>query len=278
MDYNEDSRISVEERRRRRIERRKKELQIARIKFFAACAVIILALILIVVGCTKGCTRKEPTETTVSTSEVDTTEELTEPKPTFTYKASDWKLILVDADHPLSEDYDVQLTTLKSKAKVNSQLMDDLQKMMDDCRAAGHDPLVISAYVSYDDQQKLFDTRVSELMAIGYLKDRAETEALKTVAKAGTSEYQTGLALDIVSESSKEKDAEALADNATLQWLRENAWKYGFVERYTEDQAARMNTAYEPWHYRYVGKNAAKDMFEQDLCLEELVLLLEEAE
>lgn len=277
VDNYNGSQISVEERRRQRIERRKKEQQEARIKFFIACGVVILAFILLIVGCTKGCANKEPAETTVPTSELDTTEQ-TEPKPVFTYKASDWKLILVNTDNPLSEDYDVKLTTLKSKAKVNSQIMDDLQDMMDDCRAAGNDPLVISGYASYADQQKLFDKRVSELMAIGYMKDRAETEAIKTVAKPGTTEYQTGLALDIVSESSKDKDAEALAGNKTLQWLRENSWKYGFVERYTAEQAERMNVTYEPWHYRYVGKDAAKDMYEQDLCLEELLVLLEEPE
>lgn len=277
MDYNENTQISVEERRRRRIEQRKKELKAARIKFGIACAVVLLALILIIVGCTKGCTKNEVPETTVSTTEEVTTE-ATDPAPVFTYKASDWKLILVDAEHPIAEDYNVQLTTLKSKAKVNSQLMDDLQDMMDDCRAAGHDPIVISAYVSYADQEKNFDKRVSELMAIGYLKDRAETEALKTVSRPGTSEYQTGLALDIVSESCKEKDAEALAGNETLQWLYENSWKYGFVLRYTADQAARIGVTYEPWHFRYVGKDAAKDMFEQDYCLEELLVLLEEPE
>ncbi len=277
MDYNNETQISVEERRKRRIERRKKELQQARIKFFIACAVVILALILIIVGCSKGCSSNNVPETTEVTTEPEPTVP-TEPKPVFTYKASDWKLILVNEENPISEDYDVKLTTLKSKAKVNSQLMDDLQDMMDDCRAAGHDPLVISAYISYADQQKAFDTRVSELMSIGYLKDRAETEAVKTVAKPGTSEYQTGLAVDIVSESCKDKDAEALAGNETLQWLRENSWKYGFVERYTEAQAERMNVTYEPWHYRYVGKDAAKDMFEQDLCLEELHVLLEEPE
>lgn len=277
MDYNENYQLSVEERRRARIERRKKEQQQARIKFLIACAVIILAFILLIVGCTKGCSKKSKTQPTVVTTEAVTTEQ-TEPAPVFTYKASDWKLILVDADHPISEDYDVQLTTLKSKAKVNSQCMDDLQDMMDDCRAAGFDPLVISAYVSYADQERLFDKRVSELMSIGYLEDRAETEALKTVAKPGTSEYQTGLALDIVSETCKDKDAEALVGNETLQWLHENSWKYGFVLRYTEDQAARMKTTYEPWHFRYVGKNAAKDMFEQDLCLEELLILLDEPE
>ncbi len=277
VDYNNDSQISVEERRRRRIERRKKEQQQARIKFLIACAVVVLALILIIVGCSKGCARNNVPETTEVTTEPATTVP-TEPKPVFTYKASDWKLILVNEENPISEDYDVKLTTLKSKAKVSSQLMDDLQDMMDDCRAAGYDPLVISAYVSYSDQKKAYDTKVSSLMGIGYRKDSAETEALKTVAKPGTSEYQTGLALDIVPESSKEKDAEALAGNETMQWLRENSWKYGFVERYTEAQAERMNVTYEPWHYRYVGKDAAKDMYEQDLCLEELLVLLEEPE
>ena len=277
MDNQEEIVLSAQERKRQRILRRKKELRIARIKFGIACGVILLAIILIIVGCTKGCKRDVPPEMTTTENTASTTTEATEPPaPTFAYRASDWKLILVNADHPLAEDYTVDLSSLRSGAKVNSQCMDSLQEMFDACRAAGLKPLVISAYQSGDDQQKQYDTRVSELMSMGFTKELAEKEAVKTVAAPGCSEYQTGLLLDIVSETVKDKDTEKLADCAELAWMRENSWKYGFVERYTGAQAARMGVTYQPWQYRFVGKNAAQDMYEQDYCLEELVALLEE--
>lgn len=274
MDEHEEYQLPAAERKRQRILRRKKELRIARIKFGVACAAILLAIILIIVGCTKGCNRETIVDTTATTTTAETIQ--TEPPtPTFSYKASDWKLILVDEEHPISDDYSVDLSTLRSGAKVNSQCMDNLQEMFDDCRAAGLNPLVISAYLSADDQQRAFDTRVSELMSTGFTKELAEKEATKSVQMPGYSEYQTGLALDIVSESIKSRDNDDLYDCEELKWMRENSWKYGFVERYTEEQAKRMGKAYQSWHYRFVGKTAAQDMYEMDLCLEELLTLLE---
>lgn len=274
MDEYEQAAMTPAERKQRRIERRKKEQRIARIKFGIVCGVILLAIILIIVGCTKGCKNDEPKETTVPSTEAQTVP--TEPPaPTFAYKASDWKLIVVNEENPLPEDYSLDTTTLRSGAKVNSQCMDNLQDMMDDCREAGFKPLVMSGYQSATDLQKAYDTRVSELMSTGFTQELAEKEAVKTVDKPGPSEYQTGLLLDIVSEDQKTKDAEELSDNEVLAWLRDNAWKYGFVERYTEAQAARMGKTYKPWQFRYVGKDAAKDMFENDYCLEELIELLE---
>lgn len=267
---------SAEERKRQRIERRKRELRIARIKFGTACAIILLAIILIVVGCTKGCKNDTPVETTAATvSSAETTVATEPPAPTFTYRASDWMLILVDEEHPLDESFSVELSSLRSGAKVNSQCMDNLQEMFDDCREAGLDPKVLSAYISATDQEKQFETKVSELMSIGYTQELAEKEAQKKVSSPNCSEYQTGLALDIVNADIKTVVGTDFSDCKELQWLRENSWKYGFVERYTEAQAARMGKDYEPWHYRFVGKDAAKDMYENDYCLEELVAFLE---
>ena len=274
MDEYEETALTPAERKQRRIERRKRELRIARIKFGVVCGVILLAIILIIVGCTKGCKNNEPAETTVPSTEAPTVQ--TEPPaPTFAYKASDWKLIFVNEDNPLPEDYSLETTTLRSGANVNSQCMENLQEMIDDCREAGLKPLVLSAYLSETDLQKAYDTRVSELMSTGFTQELAEKEAVKTVDKPGCSEYQTGLLLDILSEDQKTKDADELSDNEVLAWLRDNAWKYGFVERYTEAQAARMGKTYQPWKYRYVGKDAAKDMYENDYCLEELLALLD---
>ena len=81
----------------------------------------------------------------------------------------------------------------------------------------------------------------------------------------GTSEHQLGISVDI--------NAETLvsSDEAVYAWLAENSYKYGFINRYPADKTEITGTIYEPWHYRYVGKQAAMEIYSQNLCLEEYV-------
>ena len=90
------------------------------------------------------------------------------------------------------------------------------------------------------------------------------------MAKPGTSEHQVGLALDIVSSEYQELD-EAQMETEDQKWLMENSWKYGFILRYPMDKSEITGIIFEPWHYRYVGKKAAKEITEQNLTLEEYV-------
>ena len=85
---------------------------------------------------------------------------------------------------------------------------------------------------------------------------QAEKETAKTVAEAGCSEHHLGLAVDI-------------ADKDAQQWLQEHSWEYGFILRYPGDKTVETGLAYDPGHYRYVGREAAKEMWESGLCLEE---------
>lgn len=93
-------------------------------------------------------------------------------------------------------------------------------------------------------------------------------EAARWVAPPGTSEHQTGLALDIVSADYQLLD-EKQAETPEQQWLMEHCWEYGFVLRYPTDKSAVTGIGYEPWHYRYVGKEAAREMVRRGVCLEE---------
>ena len=88
------------------------------------------------------------------------------------------------------------------------------------------------------------------------------------VAPPGTSEHETGLALDITAQSYPvlEQDQE---DTPEQQWLMENAWRFGFILRYPQGKTEITGICYEPWHYRYVGREAAKEIQEKGLCLEE---------
>ena len=95
-----------------------------------------------------------------------------------------------------------------------------------------------------------------------------EAEAARWVAQPGTSEHQTGLALDIVAAGYQILDEEQ-EDTAEQKWLMENSWKYGFILRYPSEKSDITGIGYEPWHYRYVGKAAAADIYRTGVCLEE---------
>ena len=111
-------------------------------------------------------------------------------------------------------------------------------------------------------------TVIPEWESTGVPEDRVEAEAARWVAKPGTSEHQTGLALDIVAAGYQILDEEQ-EDTAEQKWLMENSWKYGFILRYPSEKSDITGIGYEPWHYRYVGKAAAADIYRTGVCLEE---------
>ena len=89
--------------------------------------------------------------------------------------------------------------------------------------------------------------------------------ASEWVAAPGTSEHQLGIAVDINADKTKSTNDEVYA------WLAEHAWEYGFILRYPKNKESITGTGYEPWHYRYVGKEAAKKIQQEGCCLEEYV-------
>lgn len=182
--------------------------------------------------------------------------------------ADDWQFILVNPWNALPDDYEITFTELVNGHSVDERCYPELQQMMDDCRAEGLQPIICSSYRSQETQQRLFDNKVQRLIAQGYSAQDAPTEAAKVVALPGTSEHQLGLALDIVDVNNQNLD-DSQAQTAVQIWLMENSWRYGFILRYPSDKTNITGIAYEPWHYRYVGKDAAKDIYEQGICLEE---------
>lgn len=179
-----------------------------------------------------------------------------------------WKLILVNPWNKITEGYEVALTQLKDGEAVDERCYPDLQNMMDDCRAAGLEPIICSSYRSQEKQEKLYNNKVERLMNQGYSLEEARIEAGKSVAVPGTSEHQLGLAVDIVDKAYQNLD-ENQEKTAVQRWLMENSWKYGFILRYPNEKSNITGIIYEPWHYRYVGKEAAKEIYDQGICLEE---------
>ena len=191
--------------------------------------------------------------------------------PSAAPQAEDWRLLLVSAVHPLSGDFSVEVEAVEGSCSVDSRVADDLREMLADMRAEGLSPVVCSSYRTRAYQKTLFDRKVQQYLEAGYDTQRAAAEAAMWVAPPDTSEHQTGLAVDIVAASYQILD-EKQAETAEQQWLMAHCFEYGFILRYPPDKSALTGIQSEPWHYRYVGREAAADIAAQGLCLEEYLV------
>ena len=187
-------------------------------------------------------------------------------------KGDDWALILVNWEQALPDDFTIpDLTQLRNGHAVDSRAYPELQAMMDDARAAGLQPLICSSYRTMATQERLFEQEVQSWLAKGYAQKEAVDTAAMWVARPGTSEHQTGLAVDIVDMSYQLLD-EQQESTPVQKWLMANCAEYGFILRYPTDKSAITGIGYEPWHYRYVGVEAAREIMGRGLCLEEYLL------
>lgn len=177
--------------------------------------------------------------------------------------SGEWNLILVNKNHKIPYNYSPELIELSNGEKVDARIYPDLQKMFDDARAAGLQLFVRDGYRTGDEQKAIMNDKIAAYEAEGYSKKEAKALAKTYVAEPGTSEHELGLSVDINAESS------GASQDAVYEWLDENAYKYGFIKRYPADKTDITGIDNEPWHYRYVGYEAAKEMKEQNLCLEE---------
>lgn len=185
---------------------------------------------------------------------------------------SQWYLKLVNAENPMTQEDVPELeveTVDENQYQVDARIVADLQDMFDAARAAGRNPVICSAFRSWNYQVSLYENKIDRVMQEEGLNEaQAQEKAGTVVAKPGTSEHQMGLALDIVSSEYMNLD-EGQMETEDQQWLIENSWKYGFILRYPLDKSDITGIIFEPWHYRYVGKKAAKEITEQGLTLEE---------
>lgn len=235
------------------------------------CIIFAVAVICIIVGILigKGIGKNESeasAQTVNASVTVSDTTETTVPR----VDKDEWNLILVNKWNPIPDGYEVKLTKLKNGLSVDERCYPDLQKMMDDCRADGLEPVICSAYRTQEKQESLFERQIGKWKDKGYSDEEAKIKAGELVAVPGTSEHQLGLALDIVDNDYQLLDEEQ-EHTAVQQWLMNNSWKYGFILRYPTDKREITGITYEPWHYRYVGVDNAKAVYESGLCLEEFL-------
>lgn len=164
--------------------------------------------------------------------------------------------ILVGKDAPVPEDWKAYPIEVEDGWMVDARCYNQFVQMLADCRAAGNETGINSAYRSLQEQQEIWDNRVALYMSEGATEEEATARVAAEVARPGYSEHQLGLAVDI-------------DGFAAHSWMAKNSWKYGFVIRYPEDKQEITGSVYEPWHVRFVGYALAKELYESGLCLEE---------
>jgi len=186
---------------------------------------------------------------------------------------TDWNMMLVNRWNMVPADYEPELAEIEQGYQVDARIAEALEDMLADARAEGLSPRICSAYRSNYKQVRLYNNKVREYLNKGYSTAEAEEEAGKWVAVPGTSEHETGLAVDIVASDYQLLD-EGQERTAEQQWLMENSWKYGFILRYPNNKSEKTGIYYEPWHYRYVGKETAAIIYELDVCFEEYLEMI----
>lgn len=171
-----------------------------------------------------------------------------------------WNLILVNKENPIPDNYEVNLVEVEGGERVDERIYEPLMEMLDAAKEGnlGQLPMVVSGYRTQEKQQSLYDEKIAKFKKEGYSDSGAVEQARQWVAVPGYSEHQLGLAVDI--------------NGATYDvylWLQKNSYKYGFIFRYPGDKTNITGTAEEVWHYRYVGVEAATEIHDKGICLEE---------
>lgn len=192
---------------------------------------------------------EEDVSSVSSSSSYDTS---SEPEPSEVENViprDEWYMVLVNKDNPLPEDFIVDTALIDNRSHtVDSRIHNDLLAMIEAGEKEGLKFIFYTAYRSVSRQRELY-------------------EAGQTTAAPGTSEHNSGLAIDIGSASSD--DFEGSSEET---WLLEHAHEFGFILRYPKDKESITGFDFEPWHFRYVGKEQAAIIHELGVCLEEYLV------
>ena len=221
----------------------------------------------------------EPYATQTPAPVSEATEEATELVILLADEEDEGLPILVNKDHPLPDDYepddlvnmrdycDASIVSIKGSEIQGARVaVDALLAMLTQAQAEGIDSWQVSAgYRSVAYQQELYDEKVYEYRQQGMSGSQARSAAGKLVALPGCSEHHTGLAFDIT------VPGKSFGGTKQAKWLEEHCWEWGFILRYPADKTDITGITNEPWHFRYVGIEAATEMHETGECLEEYI-------
>lgn len=227
---------------------------------------------------------RNQTENSSENQEAQTTEPQTEPvieepqavpetktaekKPATIIPITDaekWNLAIINTKYPLPDSYAPTLSNAinGSNIQLDSRVSERYAEMYAAAKLSGCVLTPYSGYHSYALQETNYNRKVNFYVNQGISAEEANQKASAQVLPAGCSEHNAGLAMDIVSASSD------FINTKEYKWLCENAYNYGFILRYPEDKTAITGMNFKPWHWRYVGTQAAKEMKEKNQCLEE---------
>ncbi len=176
----------------------------------------------------------------------------------------DWKLVLVNYDNKMPDDYQHTIVH-EFDVDIDSRIVEPYREMHDAALKDGIKLWISSAYRSPEKQGKLFEQEIQNYAKTGLDYVDAVAKAEKSVARAGYSEHNSGLAIDLNGV------LENFGGTPASNWLQKHAAEYGFVMRYPQDKQEITQIKYEPWHYRYVGVENAKKMNTMHMCLEEYI-------
>lgn len=188
---------------------------------------------------------------------------------------SDWRMVLVNPNVKLPDDYTVETETADAATgkELQTEAAEAYRQMAKAAEADGVSLMLCSGYRSVEYQQGLFDKKVEQCLSEGLSQEDAEIKAATIVAAPGHSEHNTGLAADIVTPDHQMLDT-AFEQTPAFVWLSQHAAEYGFILRYPRDKTAITGIIYEPWHYRYVGVDNAAAILQSGGCLEEYLAKL----
>ena len=181
-------------------------------------------------------------------------------------KLSDWRLMLVNYENEMPKDYVPPLSNIDEARQFDSRAVDSLVQMMLDMNDAGINHIwAQSTYRDPKKQKHLIEESIQEYLEQGKSMEEAEALTARSIGEPYKSEHNLGLAVDFNDVNY------AFENEKAFTWLMENAEKYGFILRYSADKEDITKIKYEPWHWRYVGPEYAKEMNDLGFCLEEYI-------
>jgi D-alanyl-D-alanine carboxypeptidase len=178
--------------------------------------------------------------------------------------------VYVNKEYSLPKDYRPEnlvtpnvrfsITYYDERTLMRPEASKALEKLFQSAEKSGYYLTGVSAFRSYERQYKIFTNN---------LATKGKEHTLLYSAVPGTSEHQTGLAIDVSSEALGDRLDEGFASTPEGQWLARNSYRYGFIIRYPKDMDKEIGYAYEPWHIRYVGVPLAYYLYKNKLTLDE---------
>ncbi len=221
----------------------------------------------------KGDTPDTTAEATSDTTAPETTQPVTaavaqpgtmENPTIITIDEEKWYMTLVNSSYRIPDNYEPDLVYVcGSGERLDRKVAEHYEEMYNAAKKDGVDLAPCSGYRSYELQERNYNNKVSFYESQGYSNKDAKVKAATIIMPPGSSEHNLGYAMDIVCVD------EWFEDTAEFKWLTENAADYGFIMRYPKDKQDITKVIYEPWHWRYVGVELAKELKDSGLVLEE---------